>query len=161
MGSLVLFVCTGNTCRSPMAQVLLQQRVAERLKCRPDQLEDRGVMIMSAGVSAMSGGRAAEEAVQAMQERGLDLSHHETRPLHDVLVRFADLILTMTRGHREAIVEQWPDAASRTELLRRDHGDVVDPIGNSVDVYRRCADQLDEHLAEWAARLDGDSIPLA
>jgi tRNA threonylcarbamoyl adenosine modification protein (Sua5/YciO/YrdC/YwlC family) len=157
---IVLMVCTGNTCRSPMAQVLLQQRVAQRLKCRPDQLEDRGVMIMSAGVSAMSGARAAEEAVQAMQERGLDLSHHETRPLHDVLVRFADLILALTRGHREAIVEQWPDAASRTELLCRDHSDILDPIGNSLEVYRRCADQMDVHLAEWAARLDCDSIPL-
>lgn len=155
---LVLMVCTGNTCRSPMAQVLFQARVADRLKCRIEQLEARGVMIMSAGVAAMPGAPAAEEAIQAMEERGLDLSHHETRPLQDVLVRFADLILAMTRGHREAIVEQWPEAASRTELLCWDRSDVLDPIGNSLEVYRRCAEQLDAQLAEWAARLDCASI---
>jgi protein-tyrosine phosphatase len=94
-----------------------------------------------------------------MRERGLDLTQHESQPLSDRLVRFADLILTMTRGHREAIAAQWPEAAARTELLCRGHGDVADPIGGPLEVYRRCAEQIDSHLAPWIRGLDFCSVP--
>ena len=67
------------------------------------------------------------------------------------MVRHADLILTMTRAHREALVTQWPDAASRTEVLRTDGKDVSDPIGESVEEYKRCAEQI---RAELEARIN-------
>ena len=94
-----------------------------------------------------------------MSARGLDLTYHESQPLSERLVRFADLILTMTRGHREAIVTQWPDAAPRTKLLCLDRSDVADPIGGSPDLYRRCADQIDQQLALWIPEIDLRSIP--
>src|SRR5690606_31251592 len=123
---MVLVVCTGNTCRSPMAEVLLKKRLADKFGCPVEDLENRGVIVMSAGIAAMAGGRAALEAVDAMAQRQLDLSKHESQPLTERLVRYADLILSMTHGHRQAIIAQWPDAAGRVELLNRDQRDVAD-----------------------------------
>jgi protein-tyrosine phosphatase len=150
---MVVLVCTGNTCRSPMAEALLKKRIADRLGCRIDEIEDRGVMVASAGISAAPGARSALEALQTMRERGLDLSQHESQPLSERMVRFADLILTMTRGHRDAILAQWPEAESRVYVLGRGRGDVADPIGGPLELYRRCADQLDSYLGEWIAEL--------
>jgi len=151
---MIVTVCTGNTCRSPMAEILLKKRLADRMGCKIEELEDRGVLVLSAGIAAMAGGRAAEEAVSTMQARGLDLGAHETQPLSDRVVRYADLIITMTRGHREAILAQWPDARDRVFLLSQDRGDVADPIGGPSELYRRCADQIDAFLAEWIERMD-------
>jgi tRNA threonylcarbamoyl adenosine modification protein (Sua5/YciO/YrdC/YwlC family) len=155
---ILLFVCTGNTCRSPMATLLMQQRLADRLGVGLEELEDRGLLVMSAGIAAMSGGRASPEAVHIMADRGLDLNRHESQPLSDRLVRFADLILTMTRGHREAILAQWPSTAPRTQVLGGTAGDVVDPMGGTIEAYRRCAEQLDEFLKPWLDRLQWDEI---
>jgi len=153
---MVVLVCTGNTCRSPMAEAMLKKRFADRLRCKVQELDDRGIVIMSAGISAAPGSRSAPEAIQAMQEQGLDLTHHESQPLSERIVRFADLILTMTRGHRDTILEHFPDAEPRVHLISRGRGDVADPIGGPLDLYRRCAEQLDSFLQEWAAELPLD-----
>ena len=155
---MILFVCTGNTCRSPMAEALMRRRIADRLQCSVGELEDRNVMVMSAGIAAMSGGRVSTESVEVMQQRGIDINSHESQPLSERLVRFADLILTMTPGHRQAIVAQWPAAAARTKMLCRDSDDVSDPIGGPIDRYRRCADQIDEQLGAWIDEIDFASI---
>jgi protein-tyrosine phosphatase len=151
---MILFVCTGNTCRSPMAECLLKDRLAARLKCLPAELEDRGILVLSAGIQAMAGGRATPEAVQVMHERGLDLTQHESQPLGDRYARFADLILTMTRNHRDAILTQWPSAAARTFLLGGDRGDLADPIGGPIESYRRCAEQIDALLDYWVSEIE-------
>jgi len=145
---MVLLVCTGNTCRSPMAEVICRNLLARRLACSLDDLEDRGVIVMSAGIAAMMGGVATPEAVEAMRQLELDLTTHETQPLTEVLVRQADLIYTMTRSHREAIIAQWPEAAERTRQLCSTGRDVSDPIGGPLSAYVECAQQIRKAIEE-------------
>ncbi len=151
---MILLVCTGNTCRSPMGEVMCRKLVADRLGCLPADLGDHGVMVMSAGLSAMMGARPSPEAVDVMDKMGLQLADHESQPLTTQLVRHADVIWTMTRSHRQSIVAQWPDASARTSVLALDQTDVADPIGGPLEYYQKCADQLKKLLAERVAELE-------
>jgi tRNA threonylcarbamoyl adenosine modification protein (Sua5/YciO/YrdC/YwlC family) len=150
---MILLICTGNTCRSPMAEVFMRQRLARHAKCRPDELEDNGFIIRSAGLSAASGCPPTAEAVTVMQEHGMDLSAHESQPLTEQLVRHADRILAMTSAHLLAIVNRWPSAADRTMLLLPDQADLADPIGSAVDAYRSCAEQIKVGIEYHAQRI--------
>ena len=151
---MIVLVCTGNTCRSPMAELLCRKILADKLKCPYNELDEQGVIVMSAGIAAGMGSRASTEAVTIMSERHLDLSQHVSQPITDRLVRHADLILTMTRGHLEGVVRHWPDAASKTHLLSMDAHDVADPIGGSAEFYRSCAAEIEAYLVQRVEELD-------
>jgi tRNA threonylcarbamoyl adenosine modification protein (Sua5/YciO/YrdC/YwlC family) len=153
-GMLIVIVCTGNTCRSPMAEAIMRRLTAEKLGCSGSEVEQRGVTIMSAGVAATAGGCAAPEAVETMRQHGLDISRHETQPLTEKLVRHADLILTLTTGHRQQIVRRWPEAAGRTVTMRLDESDIEDPIGGPPEVYQQCAIQIEEALRRRVSLID-------
>lgn len=151
---IALIVCTGNTCRSPMGEGLLRKRLAGKLGCEIDTLEQQGVSILSAGIAAMPGSPAAAQAVEVMNLLGVDISSHASQPITGQLAQFADVILTMTNGHRQALISHWPTLESRTKTVRRDGADVSDPIGAPVDVYQACAQQIDENLAQWVDEFD-------
>lgn len=145
-GNLYLFVCTGNTCRSPMAEGLFRKLLAERFGCAEDDLVDRGYFVASAGVSAGAGAPPSPEAVEVLAARGIDLRSHESQPVTLQLLSQADRIFTMTRGHRDVLLREFPEVAPRVSLLARDGTDVSDPIGAPLDEYRRCAQQIEQHL---------------
>ena len=151
---LVLVVCTGNTCRSPMAEGLMKKLLAEKLGCPVAEIEQRGVIVASAGVAAVQGCAASPEAIEVMKEQGIDASRHESRPLTDKLVRHADIIFTMTNSHRQNILRRWPEASSRVKTLQADGRDIGDPIGGPVSLYRDCAAQVEQALRDRLASLE-------
>ncbi len=151
----IAIVCTGNTCRSPMAEVLLREMLTKKLG------SDDGARVLSAGVAAGPGSGAADQAVAVMGDRDLDLTSHASRPLDDAVMNAADLVLTMTRGHRAAILAAWPSMHDRVFTLRRDGGDVSDPVGMPIEVYETCANQMEAELAAWVDALGDDFFPQA
>jgi protein-tyrosine phosphatase len=143
---IILLVCTGNTCRSPMAEVVMRKLVAEKLGCSVDELDQRGVLLASAGIAAAPGSAPSAEAVVVMEEKSLCLANHASQPLTEKLVRHADVIFTMTGAHRQAIIRRWPDSAARTHTLLTSGKDISDPIGGPISVYRECAEQIEKAL---------------
>jgi protein-tyrosine phosphatase len=150
----VVVVCTGNTCRSPMAEAMMRAQLAERYGCSVAELEGRGIVVLSAGSAAMDGTPAAPSAVEVMRARGLDLGNHTSQPLSDHLVREADVILTMTQGHRASILASWPTVADRTFLISPDDDNVSDPIGGPLELYEKCADQISHAISRRIATWD-------
>ena len=145
-GTIVLFVCTGNTCRSPMAEALCKARLADRLKIAPDALEAAGYVIISAGVAATAGMPAADHAVAIVRELGGSLDDHASRPAGIELVRMADVIIAMTTDHLDLLLERAPDAEPRARLLDPNGGDLDDPVGSDLPNYRRTAEAIIAHL---------------
>lgn len=150
---MIVFVCTGNTCRSPMASGMMKKLIADRKGLQPNELPEHGIVVESAGIAAMMGSRPSAEAVSVMAAMGIDLTDHESQPLTERLAMQADVIFAMTRSHRQAIVTQWPELAARTRLLCRDLQDVADPIGGPTELYQRCAEQIQAALLSWIDEL--------
>ncbi len=142
----ILLVCTGNTCRSPMAAAMCGQLLAERVGGQADALAALGVTVRSCGVFAAGGASASAEAVEVMQRRGLDLSGHRSQLLSAELVNQADHIFVMTQSHWDSVVRTVPSAKDRCRLLC--DGEVDDPMGGSTERYAQCAAQLEAGLRE-------------
>ncbi|MBN2684340.1 MAG: low molecular weight protein arginine phosphatase [Pontiellaceae bacterium] len=138
----ILFVCTGNTCRSPMAEALFRHRAG-----------DIGWEAASAGTFAMPGSPASENAVAAMKELGIDISTHRSQPLTPELVNRVDLIITMTAGHRAQLLGVFPEVEERVFLINafgtsKVPADVSDPFGGSLREYIHIRDEIDRALSD-------------
>jgi len=139
-----LLVCTGNTCRSPMAEGLLRRMLADRLQCEEKDLDERGYHIESTGTGAVAGAPPSAGAVKAMEARGIDITGHRSAPLTVEQINRADHILAMTTGHVEMITAMAAGARDRTRRI--DDEDIEDPIGGSDAVYARCARRIEKAL---------------
>lgn len=147
----ILFVCTGNTCRSPLAERLCRRRLADRLGCEPGELESRGFAIASAGVMAYPGDIASPPAVTAANELGAELSDHRSQPVTPELLVGATDVIAMTASHLDLLAYRFPNLGPSPALLG-DTGDVPDPIGGALNEYRACARQIADHLDRLITR---------
>jgi protein-tyrosine phosphatase len=150
---LIVFVCTGNTCRSPLAEALCKKMLAEGLGCGLEELPRRGYLVVSAGMAASNGMEATAEAVAAAQELGVDLQEHASRPLTPRLASQADDLIVMTQAHREALEAHFCGFNLRPRLLSPNGEDVPDPIGCEQAVYENCARLIHNHLLKIVAEL--------
>lgn len=148
----VLFVCTGNTCRSPLAEGLCKKLLADRLGVPPDDLPRHGYVIRSAGVSASPGDAASPEGVTTAARYGVDLSGHRSRPVNPELLADATDVVAMTGGHLAVLMIRYAGHGPEPTLLA-DEEDIPDPIGGDRTEYDACAATIVTHLnrmiAEW------------
>lgn len=146
----VLFVCTANICRSPMAAALLLARLQKE---RTDWQEWQ---INSAGTWALEGEMAAKNSRLVMAERGLDISAHRAQTVTAKMLNRYKLILTMEPGQKEALQVEFPTIANRVFLLSEMEGElsaVADPYGGPVEGYRETAEKIDQILARGMSRI--------
>ncbi len=151
----ILFVCAGNTCRSPMAAALLRAALAERLDVTPESLPDVGFVVDSAGAYAAPGMPASRGARHAVAARGLDLSPHRSKPLSSELLAAQDRVYGMT----DSIVEDLRSLVPRTQFVRHiDPGgeDVSDPFGGDDSVYIAAASEIATHIERIADEITRD-----
>lgn len=144
---LILFVCTGNLCRSPMAAALFQ----EHAKRAGDSFQ-----VESAGTWGVDGEPASALAVEVMAERGLSLDAHIARTITREMLDRADLVIVMTRGHRDALAAEFHTARSKIHLMSQLNGieyDIADPYGKPRSAYEICANDLDQLLHQGYGRI--------
>lgn len=147
----ILFVCTGNTCRSAMAEALLKKAVRDKV------LKDFSVN--SCGTSTLPYFAVPHVVVLLMKNEGIDISSHKSTQINESLVNEADLILAMEEGHREYIINEYPEAIQKVHLLKEysypDSGDteIPDPIGQSEEVYKATVAQLKNCIARLIEKI--------
>lgn len=148
----VLFVCTGNSCRSVMAEGLLRKRLKE--------LGKDGIKVMSAGIAAIDSYPPTDATIEVMGGEDVEMSGFRSKRLTANLVKKADIILVMQSMHKEEVIKLVPEAASKTYLLK-EYGssgrpgdiNVPDPIGRPLDDYRKCLDLIKKEIERIAGIL--------
>ncbi len=139
-----LFVCTGNTCRSPMAEGLFNDLAAKK---------GNGDSASSAGIFAFDGASPSENSVEVMREIGIDISGHTSRRLTAEIIGGCDRLLTMTNSHAEVLKSSLPQYAGIISTLTEEvgeSGEIPDPFGGDLEEYRLCRDRIKELIEKLA-----------
>lgn len=140
----ILFVCTGNTCRSAMAAAMMADIAVKN---------DLDILVDSAGVFALIGECAADNAVLAMKKYDIDLSLHRTKPLTEELIKMADVILVMTDAHKMLIENMAKDKVYTLLEYANGEGDISDPYGGDLEEYEETAEEIYDALVDIAENL--------
>ena len=143
----MLLICSGNTCRSPMAEGIAKHLLALQRGVEPASLDRMGLRVISAAAYGVPGMSAAPEAVEILAAKGVDISNHRSRALTADMIHEADVILCMTKAHRASVINMVPSAVEKTHLLDPT-GEVEDPIGQGPVAYRRAASSIERALMQ-------------
>jgi protein-tyrosine phosphatase len=151
----ILFVCTGNTCRSPMAEALCRHYLEEQGMGRESVLP---FWVRSSGTSAVADMPADPQAVAVLKKLKLDLQHHSSKPLTPEMIDTADWIFTMTWAQRESILRLMPTCRDRLRLLSSQGEDIPDPASRSMDRYRQVRDMISTCLRDVMKTIAGSEV---
>ena len=137
----ILFVCTGNICRSPMAEAICKHVLAKKLRCKPEGLGARGYCLVSAGTFAGSCGQMTGEAQQALAQMDIESGSHCSEPLTADIINRADYIYVMSDEHGQVVNQIVPGASAKVLPLDQQRA-IADPLGGGLEVYRKCAENI-------------------
>lgn len=149
----ILVVCTGNTCRSPMAAVFLEKSLADRLGCERSDLPGKGWQVQSAGLAARAGEPASAYAQQAVRAHGLDLSGHRSQPISADMLASADMIFGLTTAHCQALAPYAESLGISLQVLAPSGYDIIDPFGADLAAYEACAAMISSAAQERCQQL--------
>jgi L-threonylcarbamoyladenylate synthase len=147
-----LFVCTGNTCRSPMAEAMFSKYLAEKFGCEVDQLGKKGYKVYSAGIMNIGGVPASPEAITACAAKGINIENHRSRALTKQLIEESDVIFAMGQIHCERVIKLVPEAADKCKLLIAAR-DIPDPIGQPQLFYDECSRIIEKAVKQRIGEL--------